>query len=220
MQRRLASATFVRVRPFSTIVLAGGASSRMGSPKALLRFGEETLIERVARRLADVSAEVIVVVGPHVPLPALPGGVRAVQDDRPLQGPLAGIFYGLRAASTDLCFVCGCDHPFLTPAVAQLLVGRAERDGAVAVWDGREQPLVAAYRRGVAEIAGDLLAAGEHRPLALLERASLARVRARDLAAADPSGQSFFDIDTLRLKLFIASMYSRYCRAMRAIGIS
>jgi molybdopterin-guanine dinucleotide biosynthesis protein A len=184
------------VRRFSTIVLAGGASSRMGSPKALLRFGGETLIERVTRRLAEVSAEVIVVAGPHVPLPALPGGARAVQDDRPLQGPLAGIFYGLRAAATDLCFVCGCDHPFLAPAIAQLLVAHARGDGAVSVWEGREQPLVAAYRRDLAEVAAELLAAGEHRPLALLDRASLARVTATDLADADPSGRSFFDIDT------------------------
>jgi molybdenum cofactor guanylyltransferase len=196
------------VRPFSTIVLAGGASSRVGSPKALLRFGGETLIERVTRQLLKPSTEVIVVVGPHVALPALPARVRVVQDDRPLQGPLAGILYGLRAATTEICFVCGCDHPFLAPAVARLLVEHARQDGAVSVWEGREQPLVAAYRRGVAEIAADLLAAGERRTLALLERARLTRVAGSDLAAADPTGQSFFDVDTPE----------EYARALRLLS--
>src|SRR5437870_12517229 len=105
------------MEPFTAIVLAGGASARMGRPKALLPFGAETLIERVVRRLEPIAAEIVVVSGPHLVLPVL-RHARIVEDETPLQGPVAGILYGLRAARTDLSFVCGCDHPFLEPAVA------------------------------------------------------------------------------------------------------
>src|SRR5205823_4648191 len=113
------------MEPLTAIVLAGGASSRMGRPKALLPFGAETLIERVVRRLAAGSSEVVVVSGPHLRLPPLPEEVRIVTDEVPLQGPVGGIRYGLAAARTELGFVCGCDHPFLEPAIGPLLAARA-----------------------------------------------------------------------------------------------
>jgi molybdopterin-guanine dinucleotide biosynthesis protein A len=185
------------MEPFATIVLAGGASSRLGRPKALLPFGAETLIERVVRRLAAGSSEVVVVVGPHVRLPPLPDPVRVVEDEIPLQGPVAGIAYGLAAARTPLAFVCGCDHPFLEPEIARLLVERTcDRNGAVVVSAGVPQPLLAVYRKGVATIATAMLASGERRAARLVELARLVEVSEEDLLAIDPAGLSLFDVDT------------------------
>ena len=184
------------MKPFTAVVLAGGASSRMGSPKALLRFGDRTLIERVAGRLQTVAAEVVVVSGRHLDLPPLPGA-RIVIDDLPLQGPVAGILYGIRAAESEIIFVCGCDHPFLEPALVALLVQRAEGvDGAVPIVAGVRQPLIAAYHRRIESIAALLLVSGEHRASVLTDRVRLCEVREAELAAADPTGLSFLDIDT------------------------
>jgi molybdenum cofactor guanylyltransferase len=184
------------MEPFTAIVLAGGASARMGRPKALLPFGAETLIERVVRRLEAIASEVVVVSGPHLVLPAL-HNARVIEDEKPLQGPVAGILYGLRAARTDLCFVCGCDHPFIEPAVVRLLIERAAAArGAVAVFDGIPQPLVGAYRQSVAEIAASMLAAGERRAAALVRRTGLVEVPEEDLLRIDPSGRGFLDVDT------------------------
>lgn len=181
----------------------------MGRPKALLPFGGETLIERVVRRMAEVSSEVIVVCGPHLSLPPLPVGTRVVEDEEPLQGPVAGILYGLRAAASEVSFVCGCDHPLLVPAVARMLVERAaDGPGAVATWEGRSQPLVAAYGRRVADVAAALLARGERRARSLVEHAGLVSVPAEDLRAADPAGTSFFDVDTPEA----------YAEALRRLG--
>ena len=47
------------------VVLAAGASSRMGSPKALLRLGDMTLIEHHMEALLSSCEEVVVVVGAH-----------------------------------------------------------------------------------------------------------------------------------------------------------
>jgi molybdopterin-guanine dinucleotide biosynthesis protein A len=184
------------MEPFTAVVLAGGASSRMGSPKALLRFGRETLIERVAGRLKSVASEVVVVSGPHLRLPPLPAA-RVVDDDVPLQGPLAGIAYGLRAARNGIVFVCGCDHPFLEPAlVTRLVEDAADADGAVPTVAGVPQPLLAAYQRRIEPIVAAMLASGERRALALIERVALCEVAEADLAVIDPRLRSFLDVDT------------------------
>lgn len=181
----------------TTIVLAGGASVRMGAPKALLRFGAETAIERVLRRLRGCSVARIVVSGPHLALPPLDAEVRLVQDPEPLLGPLAGIRNGLRAACTDFAFVCGCDQPLIAPAVVECLaVAAAGGAGAAALWAGHPQPLVAVYRRDVAEIAERMLRDGNHRARQLVARAGLAVVDEETLRAVDPTGASFFDVDT------------------------
>lgn len=47
------------------IILAGGASQRMGSPKALLQYEGETFLDRLIGIFASTASEVIVVVGRH-----------------------------------------------------------------------------------------------------------------------------------------------------------
>ncbi len=51
------------MREASAIVLAGGRSERMGQPKAMLRFGEKTLLEVIVGRLLKSFPEVVVVAG-------------------------------------------------------------------------------------------------------------------------------------------------------------
>ena len=186
---------------FGTIVLAGGASSRMGRPKALLPFGGETLIERVVRAMATVSEEVVVVTGPHVQLPSLPDDVRIIEDAEPLQGPLSGIWNGLSAAAHETSFVCGCDHPFLAPALATFLVERSlasPRAAAVwASWGGSLQPLIGAYRKAaILLVAEAMLASGKRRVIDLPSKTTIVTVPEAELRAIDPSGRSFQDIDT------------------------
>lgn len=51
-------------RGYNAIVLAGGASTRMGEPKALVEVGGRALLEHHLELLADAST-VVVVTGPH-----------------------------------------------------------------------------------------------------------------------------------------------------------
>ena len=73
----------------SAIILAGGRSSRMGTPKALLPFDGEPLIVHLVRRLAPMFGEVIVVAAPDQVPPALPATL--VRDEVAYQGPVGGI---------------------------------------------------------------------------------------------------------------------------------
>ena len=62
------------------VVLCGGESSRMGSPKAWLDFGGEPLLARVVRVVSEAASPVLVVAAPGQDLPALSEDVTVVRD--------------------------------------------------------------------------------------------------------------------------------------------
>jgi molybdenum cofactor guanylyltransferase len=110
-------------RGLTGILLVGGASSRFGSQKALVRFEDETLAERAWRLLGEVSEERLAVGRCEgLSFPALP-------DDG--TGPVAAIAAGLRAAMHDVAVVIPVDMPLLS-AEALRLLAEACRDAAVA----------------------------------------------------------------------------------------
>src|SRR5260221_9093818 len=97
--------------PASAIILAGGKSSRMGQPKALLPFDNEPLITHLVRTLRSYFADIVVVAAPDQELPPLP--VTLTRDAVAYQGPVGGIVYGLQAARGVCCFVTSFDAPLL-----------------------------------------------------------------------------------------------------------
>jgi len=108
--------------PLTGILLAGGASTRFGSPKELAQYDGETLGDRAWRLLGEACVERIRVG---------PGGV-----DDPGTGPVAAIAAGLRAASHEIAVVIPVDMPRLTVAALHELAA-ACRDAAV----GQDGPL-------------------------------------------------------------------------------
>lgn len=78
------------------VVLAAGASTRMGRPKGALRWGGRTLVEIAIEQARAARAEPrVIVLGAHA-LPT-PAGERAVQHDAWSEGPLSSLQAGLRA---------------------------------------------------------------------------------------------------------------------------
>src|SRR5918995_3044439 len=154
------------------IVLAGGRSSGMGTPKAWLDWHGTTLLRRACGIVARGTAgPVLVVRAPGQELPPLPSGVRVVDDAREGQGPLQGILAGLEAADADVAFVASVDLPFLHPAfVAAVCAAAADADVAVPFLGGYRQPLAAAYRPAIAPVVAELVGAGRMKPAFLFER--------------------------------------------------
>ena len=145
------------------ILLVGGASSRFGSPKALARFGGETLAERAWRLLGDVCDERIAVGrGEGLPFPLL-------ADEG--TGPVAAIAVGLRAATHEVAVVVPVDMPLLTADALRLLAG-ACRDAAVT----QAGPLPCAVTRRKLSA----FETGERRLRATLEALDTVRVELED----------------------------------------
>jgi molybdenum cofactor guanylyltransferase len=191
------------------VVLAGGRSSRMGTPKAALAWRGGTLLHRTVSVLAEATGGPVVVVrAAGQPLPLLPDGTVVVEDPRAGLGPLQGIAAGLAALASPggpgSAFAAATDMPFLHPAFVRrvLAVLAADRaDVALPVARGHAQPLAAAYRVALAPLADQLVATGRLRPADLFASCTVSRLdEARlladpALAAADPGLDSLVNVN-------------------------
>jgi molybdopterin-guanine dinucleotide biosynthesis protein A/molybdopterin converting factor small subunit len=179
----------------TAVILTGGKSSRMGQAKALLLFDEEPLIVHIARALKRMFAEIVVVAAPEQELPALPAKV--VYDEIAYQGPVGGIYYGLRAAGGEFSFVTSCDAPFLNSAlIAYLTAQISNYDVVVPFWEERYQPLHAVYRRSVLPLLKEQLERGELRPVYLFDKVRTRTVEEAEIKALDPDGLTFLNMNT------------------------
>ena len=179
----------------AAVILAGGKSSRMGRPKALLLFDGEPLIAHVVRKLGNIFPEIIVVAAPDQELPPLP--VKLARDDVAYQGPVSGIYHGLKASTREICFVTSCDAPFLNLAlVSHLLSQISDFDVVVPFWQERFQPLHAVYRPSVAPLLKDQLERGELRPIFLYDKVRTRKIDEDEIRRLDPEGLSLLNMNS------------------------
>jgi molybdopterin-guanine dinucleotide biosynthesis protein A len=180
------------------IVLCGGKSTRMGSSKALLPFGSETMLQRVVRLLGEVVSPIVVVAAADQELPALPRDVIVTRDERDARGPLEGLRAGLKALPphVDAVYVTSCDVPLLIPNfVRQMLELAHGYDIAVMEIDGFTHPLSAVYRRATLPFVEDLLAKDRLRPAFLFELVKTRRVQPEEMTA-DPDLRTLRNLNT------------------------
>lgn len=179
------------------IILAGGKSSRMGSPKAALDWHGSTLLRRVTGlAMRTVDGPVVVVRAPGQALPDLHDSVRVVADAREGRGPLQGLAAGLEALQDHaaVAFVSSTDVPLLHPAFIRRVIGALAPNVDVVLPEvgGFRQPLSAAYRVDLLAKVQALIAADKLKPAFLFADCRVLRLdeeamlRDRALARWDP----------------------------------
>jgi molybdopterin-guanine dinucleotide biosynthesis protein A len=143
----------------------------MGGDKAARALRGRPLVSYPVAALRAVCSTVVVVAKPDVPLPVLEGVERW---DEPFaeHHPAAGIAYALERAGEQV-LVCGADMPFVTASALRALLLAAP---AVAVTDGRLQPLLAAYAVDAAPALRACAEAGEPLTRAVEALRDVARV--------------------------------------------
>jgi len=179
------------------IVLAGGASRRIGRDKAFLELGGQPLIAHVIERMARVCAEVLVVASDVRPYANL--GVPVVEDRFRGVGVLGGLHAGLEAATHELILAVGCDMPFLNPDLLLAFARWAEGfDVAVLRYRDGEQvePLHAAYRRTCLPAIEAVIRAGKRRVISFFPRVRVRYVTSAEVAPFDPDLRSFCNVNT------------------------
>jgi molybdopterin-guanine dinucleotide biosynthesis protein A len=166
------------------IVLAGGLSSRMGSDKASLPWGDSDLLHTVLQQLAPVCDTIVVVT--NRPRDIQMPGVLAVADHYQQCGPLAGIQAGLQASGADYNFIVACDMPFLS-STAITYIGQAAigYEAAVPFVDGYFHPLHAVYHRNCLPYIDRLLAEGNYRIIELYKHIRLVQISKYELVRFD-----------------------------------
>ncbi|WP_431236631.1 molybdenum cofactor guanylyltransferase [Mycolicibacterium aichiense] len=164
--------------PLAAVVLAGGASRRMGRDKATLPHpdGGATMVEYTVATLSSRCAPVFVIAAPGQALPALDGQV--LRDEVRGVGPLLATGRGLRAAAdagVERAFVSAVDMPFLSTEIIDELVQHRGVD-IVLPWDGRDHYLAGIYKTALADHIDALVAAGERSMRALAESVVTQRI--------------------------------------------
>ena len=184
--------------PVGGIVLAGGHSRRMGTSKAWLMLGGESMLRRVVRIVADVVTPVVVAARPDQPLPPLPQDVRTVHDTIDDVGPLAGLAAGFEALAGECqaAFVISCDQPLIKPEVIRRLVEQLGENRAIIVaHEGRPHPLTAVYRLDTRDLLLQQLAQGDRSVSAVSQRCAAHVVTGDALHDVDPTLDSLRNIN-------------------------
>jgi molybdopterin-guanine dinucleotide biosynthesis protein A len=183
------------------IVLAGGRSTRFGGDKLAAIHEGIPLLHHAVLRLGEVCTDVVVVIAPAMPEPAMPVGasVRFARDAKEGEGPLAALLSGLELTTSSLAIVAGGDMPDLSTAVLLEMLrvaGEASVDGVALHDGGRVRPLPCLVRVGpAAEAAHGLLHAGERSLRSLLDALRVAVVDEATWTALDPGRGTLHDID-------------------------
>ena len=171
----------------------------MGSPKALLPFGDETMLQRVVRLLATVVSPIVAVAAPQQSLPELPASVTITRDEQEGRGPLEALRAGLKAlpSTVDAAYVTSCDVPLLVPEfVRHMIALLGDHDIAVMDIDGFPHPLSAIYRRDTLPHVEALLAQDRLRPVFLFDAVRTRRVLPAEMTVADPELLTLRNLNT------------------------
>lgn len=145
---------------FTMVVLAGGASSRMGQEKSDLLFGRQTFLETQIEKGRKLGARQILISGYR----GTHCREEIVPDRIPRQGPLGGLESCFRKAETEKCLVLGVDTPLVPLEELHRLLRYAmeETDKPVTMLchNGKEESLMAVYDARLYKEITDFLESG------------------------------------------------------------
>jgi molybdopterin-guanine dinucleotide biosynthesis protein A len=170
----------------------------MGRDKALLPFRGEPLIQRVARRVQPIASEMLIIADNVQTYKFL--GFPVIPDRIAGQGVLGGLYTALWAANQPFVAPVACDVPFISAALLQAEMEILAGEGADVVIpqtaDGLE-PLHAVYRRAVClPFVEDALHRQQRRLISWFGQARVRVLTPEELAALDPDGRAFVNINT------------------------
>jgi len=181
-----------RLRDVAGAVLLGGASTRMGRDKAAVTLGGVALATRIARRLAELCEDVLLVGGTAPPDAA---GRRVPDVDAPAC-PLRGLASAFAAAHAERVLVVATDLALVTPALLLGLVAWPRAAAVAPRTGGRVQPLCALYERAPAlAVAERRLRGGRLSAHGLLEELDAVYLDDADLARLDPEARALSNLN-------------------------
>lgn len=167
---------------FGAVILAGGKSRRMGTPKQQLTLDGVRFIDRLAQELGGFHELLISVEDEklHTRMPC-----PMVSDQYPDCGPMGGLHSALKSCVSDALLAVSCDIPLFSMAMAERLCAclDAETDAVITVTeDGRQHPLCGVYKKSCLPVLEQFLQEKNYRM-----RAALAKLRVKEYAVGAES---------------------------------
>jgi len=151
------------------LLLSGGRSSRMGTPKALLEVNGRTLLDTVAQAGTGFEEKILSVNDLSI---KTPDGFLRVGDVYPGCGPMAGVHAALLASKCEALVTAPCDLPHYSRELAQYLAEQYEPElDALVLRDGtgRMHPLCGVYAKRCLPVLEAHLSTGRFKIMRMLE---------------------------------------------------
>ena len=167
----------------------------MGTDKAFLQLGCQTLLARALGLAATVAEQIRIVGEPQQFLPF----ARVVQDAFPGRGPLGGIHAALLESETVMNLMLAVDLPFVESRFLAYLIASACQCAAVVTVPraaGGWQPLCAVYRREFAALAERALRKGKNRIDTLFSQVETRAIGEEELTRMGYSAKMFRNLNT------------------------
>ncbi len=182
----------------TSIILAGGKSSRLGRNKVLETIDGKSLIQWVVDHLATLSTEIIIATAHGETIPCSSSiEIKITADIYPGKGPLIGIYSGLIASSSPQAIVVGCDMPFLSVGLLDYMSQISPTsDVVVPRTKEKVEPLCAVYSRNCLASIHNLLERNELRLSELLNMVKVRYIEEDEINIFDPEHLSFFNVNT------------------------
>jgi molybdopterin-guanine dinucleotide biosynthesis protein A len=183
-------------------IIAGGASSRYGSPKALARVGGIPIVERVLRAMTAVVPDIVMIANQNEIARAVKLPWRS--DTTPGAGALGGIYTALLWAKEKErtgILAAACDMPFVSAGLLEeILRVAAERDADVVAPEGggrRDiEPLCAFYDVSCLPGIRDALQRGDHRMISFHDDVRIRRIPLATVSRFGDPGVLFMNVNT------------------------
>lgn len=179
------------------VILAGGENTRFeGQHKALMRIGDEKILDRIFAVMTVVFNELILVT--NTPERYLAYDATIVTDILNTRSALTGIHTGLFYARTDYAFFTAGDAPFLKEEMVRAVVGGISPGIDIVMPEtgkGRE-PLCAVYSRNCLETARHSVENGRYKILQAFRKKNLKVISEKAARKADSRLLSFFNVNT------------------------
>ena len=182
---------------FSSIILAGGESSRIGENKALLSVIAEPLIKIVKERLEKISNKIYIVTLNPEDYSFL-DNVEFVKDIYPeKKSILEAMYSGLKASSDEYNFICSCDLPYLNINLVNYLYSLTTNfDAVVPIFNNDTKTLHAFYSKKCLEPMEKVLEKGNKKVSRIFIYLNIKYVPEKALIEEDDKLLSFFSVKT------------------------
>ena len=177
------------------IILAGGASRRMGRDKAFIQIEGIRLLDYVYKKCRELFSEIIIVT--NQPQQFVDYQTPVVPDEIPGIGSIGGLYTGLRRASNYYSFCVACDMPFLNPELIALIIEkRRNNDVIIPRTRAGLEPLHALYSKRCIEPLKKYIEKGDLKISNILAEVKVRYCNEEEIKKVDPSLLSFMNVNT------------------------
>jgi molybdopterin-guanine dinucleotide biosynthesis protein A len=181
--------------PISTVIMAGGKSSRMGTDKSFVPLLGRPMIEHILDRVEGLGQETLLITNTPDDYAYL--GLPMYGDIYKDKGPLGGLHTALFHAAQPHMAVVACDMPWLNRALLAYMIGQRETaDIVIPRWEKYPEPLHAVYSRTCLAPIEANLQAGRLKITAFFGRLRVNFLDRETIARFDPDGRSFGNVNT------------------------